>query len=210
MESLKLVCLDWVSQEREKYVYEDFNSASWDEIIGRVYLLKAHEAIEKLEDQEDSEERAPYENILVDFEQALLLLAKGGVRDSYYAYALTDKAIIECFSGKYDQALLTVDEALKHVTPYDPVRDCMMDNRCAILVLTGAFEEALKLLQARSNQHPEYGWLRFTMATCLLHMGRYDEAIAAYEQAMAKDKDWYDDAGLKAARLGQQPDWNEL
>lgn len=30
------------------------------------------------------------------------------------------------------------------------------------------------------------------------------------EQAMAKDKNWYDDRGLKAARRRQQPDWANL
>ncbi len=58
METLKLVRLYWVSQERDKYVWEDFSYASWDEIIGRVYLLKAHEAIEK---------HKPYADIFVRF-----------------------------------------------------------------------------------------------------------------------------------------------
>ncbi|MBA2394154.1 MAG: hypothetical protein H0V70_15610 [Ktedonobacteraceae bacterium] len=48
------------------------------------------------------------------------------------------------------------------------------------------------------------------MATCLLHMERYDEAVVAYEQVMVKDKNWYSDIGLKAARSRQQPDWANL
>lgn len=230
METLKLVCLDWVSHEREKYVWEDFNYASWDEIIGRVYLLKAHEAIESgdydkddeddederddyadtLVDEDEKDEEHNYEDVLVDFEQALLLLAKDSVRKEYYGYALADKAHVLCLLGQYDEALLTIDESLVHVNTYDPGRNWMMNNRYAILVLTGAFEDALNQLQARLDQHPEDNDLRFTMATCLLHMERYDEAAAAYEQAMAKDKDWYEDTGLKAARRGQQPDWANL
>jgi tetratricopeptide (TPR) repeat protein len=86
----------------------------------------------------------------------------------------------------------------------------IIDNQCSILVLTGAFEDALKLLQAQLDEHLEDNDLRFTMATCLLHMERYNEAAAAYEQAMTKDKDWYDDTGLKAARRSQQPAWANL
>lgn len=77
-------------------------------------------------------------------------------------------------------------------------------------MLTGAFEDALKQLQARLDQHPEDNDLRFTMATCLLHMERYDEAVVAYEQAMAKDSYLDDDRGLKAARRSQQPEWANL
>lgn len=201
METFKLVRLNWVSYEREKHVYEDFNYASWDEIIGRVYLLKAHEAIEK---------QKPYADILVDFEQALLLLTKDGVSRKYYSRALADKAIVQCFLGRYDVALMTIDAALVQPKSYGYDPDWIMDNRCAIFVLTGAFEGALKQLQARLDLHPESNDLRFTMATCLLHMERYDEAVTAYEQAMAKDKNWYDDTGLKAARRGQQPDWTSL
>jgi hypothetical protein len=44
----------------------------------------------------------------------------------------------------------------------------------------------------------------------LLHLERYDDAIAAYEQAIAEDSYYYDDEGLKAARRDQQPDWANL
>ncbi len=203
-ETLKLVCLYWVSRERDKYVWEDRYAASWDELIGRMYLLKAHDAIEDCDEEDD------YADVLVDFGQALLLLAKDDDRRRYYGYALADKAHMLCFLGQYDVALLTIDEALLHVNSYDSSRDWMMSNRCAILVLTGAFEDALKLLQARLDQHPEDNDLRFTMATCLLHMERYDEAVVAYEQVIAKDSYLDDDRGLKAARRSQQPEWANL
>ena len=53
-------------------------------------------------------------------------------------------------------------------------------------------------------------YLRFTLATCLLHMERYSEAIAAYEQVIAKEGRLENDAGLIAARQGRQPDWASL
>jgi hypothetical protein len=52
--------------------------------------------------------------------------------------------------------------------------------------------------------------LQFTLATYLLHMERYPEAIAAYEQAIAQGcyEGWNE--GLIAARQGRQPDWDSL
>jgi hypothetical protein len=43
MEMIKLVCVEWRSCECGKYIWEDlYGSATWDKIIGRIYLLKAH------------------------------------------------------------------------------------------------------------------------------------------------------------------------
>jgi len=41
-------------------------------------------------------------------------------------------------------------------------------------------------------------------------MERYSEAVAAYEQVITQDGRLYNDAGLIAARQGQQPDWANL
>jgi tetratricopeptide (TPR) repeat protein len=143
METLKLVRLDWLSQERDKHVWEDHSWSPWDEIIGRMYLLKAHEAIE---------ESRHYADALIDFEQALLLLAKDGVRREYYSHALADKALAQCFLRHYEVALSTIDQALAIVKPHD--RDPIMDNRCSILVLAGAFSDAHDLLRVRLDQSP--------------------------------------------------------
>ena len=40
MGRLQLVFLETLSEERDKYVWEDRDSRPWDEIIGRMYLLK--------------------------------------------------------------------------------------------------------------------------------------------------------------------------
>ena len=78
-------------------------------------------------------------------------------------------------------------------------------------MLVGAYSDALDTLSTQLATDPKDGWLRFTLATCLLHMERYQEAVAAYEQAIAEASClWCDDKGLKAARLGRQPDWAKL
>jgi len=214
MEIHQLVYVEWLSQEREKYIWQDVYEHSWDEIIGRVYLLKAHESVEQ----------SRYQDALADFEQALLLLAKDGVRRSYYAHALADKALAQCFLAQYDAALATIDQALAVADePHgwndwnDCDRDLMRNNRCAILVLAGAFSEALNMLCAELEQDPEnsyHSYLRFTLATCLLQLERYHEAVVAYEQAVAEESWLKVDAGLTvaltAARQGQQPDWANL
>jgi len=51
--------------------------------------------------------------------------------------------------------------------------------------------------------------LRFTQATCFLHLERYKEAITAYKKVTAAGL-YLGDEGLEAARLGQQPDWDNL
>ena len=61
----------------------------------------------------------------------------------------------------------------------------------------------------RLDLNPEDDSLRLTLATCLLHLERYDEAVAAYEQAMAQGY-MHEDEGLKAARRRQLPDWARL
>ena len=197
---LKLVYLDWISEERDKYVWEDRYRRPWDEIIGRMYLLKANDALE-----EDH-----YADALTDFDQALALLAKDGIRQKeYYCCALTDKALALCFLEQYATALSTVEQALSVADPF--YRSSIEDNRGSILVLNGAFSEALDVLDARLKQSPKDNCLLFTRATCLLHMERYDESITAYEQARAEDKSLEDNnEGLESARQHQQPDWDEL
>jgi tetratricopeptide (TPR) repeat protein len=195
---LQLVCLEWLSLERDKYISEDFYERPWEEIIGRVHLLKAHDTVENKQ----------YVVALADFEQALTLLAKKGVRQDYSVCALADKAVVQCFLAQYEAALVTMDQALAVAEPSD--RDMMLRNRSAILVLTGAYSEALNALDAQLRMHPHDSDLRFTQATCLLHLERYHEAVVAYEQVIAEDRFLRDDAGLIAARQGKQPDWAHL
>jgi tetratricopeptide (TPR) repeat protein len=197
MEIFKLVCVEWHSCERAKYIWEDFGgSSTWDEIIGRMYLQKAH----------DIAEDGDYEDALAAFEDALKLLPQDGFERNYYYQALADKALILCFLEQYEAGLALYDEALALAATDYRSSHWMIDNRGAILVLTGAFSEALDLLQAQLALHPKNDCLRFTLATCLLHLERYDEAVVAYEQADFKA----DDEGLEAARHQQQPDWEDL
>ncbi len=211
---LKLVYLTWISEERDKYIWEDLYDHPWDEIIGRMYLLKANQSTRRIyhliRDNEEVE-GSRYQDALADFEQAVLLLAKEGVDKSYYVRALSDKALTQCFLGQYDAALATIDQALavSHKSA-DYYRDDMLNNRGAILVLTGAYSEALNALHAQLEQNPQDCYLQFTLATCLLHMERYPEAIAAYEQVIAKEGRLENNAGFIAAHQGQQPDWANL
>ena len=200
LEILQLMYVQWLSHEREKYIWEDLYAHSWDEIIGRMYLLKAHQSIECRD----------YQDALTDFEQALSLLAKDdlSIRRGYYAHALADKALVQCFLGQYDTALATLDQAL--AVADESERNDILNNRGANLVLVGAFEEALNALHTQLEQDPRYSWLRFTLATCLLHLERYQEAVVAYEQVIAERGCLQNDVGLVAARQGLQPDWANL
>jgi tetratricopeptide (TPR) repeat protein len=197
VEEVQLVFLQPLSEERKKYIWEDIYSHPWDEIIGRIYLLKANEALE--------EER--FVDALADFEQALVLLSNDGVDQKYYVRALADKALVQCFLARYEAALATIDQALPVVGQF--YLDSILENRAAILVLVGAYADALNALSAQLDKDPENECLRFTLATCLLHLERYHEAVVAYEQAIAEDSSLRRE-GLAAARLGQQPDWANL
>ena len=99
---LQLVFLETLSEERDKYVWEDRDSRPWDEIIGRMYLLKANDALAEKE----------YVDALAYFEQGLVFLAKDGVGRRFYACALADKAFVQCFLAEYEAALATIDQAL--------------------------------------------------------------------------------------------------
>ncbi len=191
-----------ISGERDKYIWEDMYCRSWDEIIGRMYLLKANARFEN----------EYYEDALEDFEQALSLFAKDGVNKEYYFRAMADKALVQCFLEEYDTALATFDQTLTLSHRSNKFyHNTMLNNRGAILVLTGAYSEARDALHEQLERNPDdSSELRFTLATCLLHMERYPEAIAAYEQVIAQRCFLERDEGLIAARQGRQPDWTNL
>ena len=202
MDMHQLVYLARISEERDKYIWEDMYCRSWDEIIGRIYLLKANGRFEK----------EYYKDALAAFEQALSLFAENGVNKECYFRALADKALVQCFLGEYDTALVTFDQTLTMRYSSDEFyRDIMLNNRAAILVLTGAYSEALDALRKQLERDTENNnELLFTLATCLLHMERYSEAIAAYEQVIAQRNFLERDEGLIAARQGRQPDWTNF
>jgi tetratricopeptide (TPR) repeat protein len=213
IEVLKLVYLTWTSEERDKYIWEDLYDRPWNEIIGRMYLLKANQNAGRMYLIRDNQsvKDSRYQDALADFEQALSLLVKEDVDKSYYACALADKALTQCFLGQYDTALATINQALTASHNFDEYyHNDMLNNRGAILVLTGAYSEALNALYAQLSRNPQDSYLRFTLATCLLHMERYSEAITAYEQVIAEDGHLEQNAGLIAACQGRQPDWANL
>ncbi len=198
MKVLQFVYLTRISEERYKHVWEDMECDSWDTTIGRMYLLKANESFEDKR----------YEDALAAFEQALSLFVKGG---TYYTRALADKALVQCFLKQYDAALATIDQILTMSDGFDEYyRDDILNNRGAILVLKGAYSEALDALREQLERHPKDDELQFTLATCLLLMECYPEAVAAYEQASALSSYPINKEGLIAARQGRQPDWDSL
>ena len=165
-QEIQLVFLSLLSWERDKYVWQDRDSRPWDEIIGRMYLLKANEA---LEDEE-------YVDALAYFEQGLVFLAKDGIGRCFYVQALADKALVQCSLAEYEAALATIDQALavsdesdedddggpynyNKVDEYD--RDAMLNNRSAILVLMGAFPDALKTLSMQLDKDPKNEYSSF-------------------------------------------------
>lgn len=196
MEMLKLVYVQMLSHERDKYVWEDLYSQPWDEIVGRMYLLKAH----------DQFENKQYMAALMAFEQALLLLGQNNSRGNYYVNALVDKAIVQCFLGQYQAALATFHQALS-LTPQPD--DWFLQNQGSILVLAGAFTDALKVFEEQLKKSPNDKYRRFTLATCLLHLEHYQDAVANYEQALATDQ-YMSNVGLLAALQRRQPDWDNL
>ena len=121
MQQHKLVLLEWHSCEREKYVWEDMHVSSWDETIGRIYLLKAHEAIEN----------NYYKEALQDFRRALVLLAKETASQRYYYNALADKALLQCFLEDYETGRATFERVLSMADQAE--RTLMLQNRGAIL-----------------------------------------------------------------------------
>lgn len=78
-----------------------------------------------------------------------------------------------------------------------------------MLVLAGAFTDALKVLEEQLEKSPNDEYRRFTLATCLLHLERYQEARANYEQALAIAQHM-SNVGLHVALQQRQPDWDNL
>lgn len=169
----------------------------WDEIIGRVYLLKAH----------CEREKAEYAKALPAFEQALALLAGHGDQEYYYR-ALADKALVQCMLDQSAPALAMLDEASANLSG-DFFASPLKVMRAAALILTGAFAEALAFLDEELGASADDDDLTMSRATCLLHMGRYDEALAAYIW-LEKNSYLPDTDGLEAARQRRQPDWESL
>ncbi|HLZ58129.1 MAG TPA: tetratricopeptide repeat protein [Ktedonosporobacter sp.] len=204
MEIIKLVWLDYLSIERDKYIWEHLYARSWDLIIGRIILLKAHYSDD-------------YEDALDAFDDAIEYLQKAVDGHGYSERAMNDKAITLCRLEQYEQALATIDQALEQIKARDEFirRDYIteiMKNRAAILILNGKYDEALESLQALLKQEPEDSLLQFNLAACLLRQEKYDEALVAYKQfkKLTQRRDINYDPGLEAAKLRQQPDWEEL
>lgn len=138
METLQLVCLHWISIERDKYVWEDLYVHSQDEIIGRIYLLKAHSIIEQTHPEQ---QRSYYKEALTAFEPALTLFAKNKVSEDYYYRALADKAVVQCYLGQYDSVLADIDESLSKLGTF--YQSILTNNRA---VKSSTFVKSARLV----------------------------------------------------------------
>jgi tetratricopeptide (TPR) repeat protein len=201
----KLVGLHLISEERTKYVWEDFDCRPLNEIIGRIYLLKAHEELNQPWSTMLDKDR--YTNALALFERALASLAEPGVNEEYYYRALADKAVLQCLCGQARSAVALFEKACAYLTSFYHTE--LKLNLAAALVLDGAFVQALALLDQELDETCDRKSLILIRANCLLHMERYDEAIVAYERLHDKHE-LLDSRGLEAARQHRQPDWDCL
>jgi tetratricopeptide (TPR) repeat protein len=62
-------------------------------------------------------------------------------------------------------------------------------GRVEVRIERGQWDEALELLQAEIDRNPARLDLRFALGNTEARAGKYDQAIAAYQVAVPKDKD---------------------
>ncbi|HEY1351333.1 MAG TPA: hypothetical protein VGF67_17060 [Ktedonobacteraceae bacterium] len=198
----KLVCMHWISAERTKYVWEDFSIRPIDEIVGRMYLLKAHDEVD-----DARFDKARYTKALSLFERALASLTEPAVNKDYYYRALADKALAQCLLGQTGAAVALFEEAYTNLSEFYHFE--LKVNWAAALVLSGACAQALALLDQEPHKASDREDIMLIRAACLLQMERYDEAIVAYEQ-IHRNYRLHNSRGLEAARGHRQPDWDHL
>jgi len=110
------------------------------------------------------------------------------------AEVLTDKGVQEARQQKYDDAIISYDQALQ----IDPDYALAWYNRGLCLVFLGRNDEALtsldKALLTTDLQNPDKnsekylaGQVWFNRGAVLDNLGRYEESIASYDEALAID-----------------------
>jgi tetratricopeptide (TPR) repeat protein len=105
------------------------------------------------------------------------------------AGALYSKSVDLANEGKYPEALQAADQALAlNVSSLMPV---IQANRAGILTVTGRYDEALiaaeASLAADGNLTTTHSIAWYNKGDALRHLGRFDEAKAAFAQAQALD-----------------------
>jgi len=105
------------------------------------------------------------------------------------AGALYSKSVDLANEGKYNEALQAADQALAlNVSSLMPV---IQANRAGILTVTGRFEEAIVAADASlasdGNLTTTHSIAWYNKGDALRHLGRVDEAKAAFARAQALD-----------------------
>lgn len=141
--------------------------------------------------------RARYEDMRTDCDDALALIETHAPAHPDLAHAVHDRADADWFLGRYDaaragyaRALRLAEERLGSTHPYVGV--CLSDVALAEEE-DGAFERSLALRRrnleltraARGTRHPEFVDRLHGLGDVYLLLGRYAEARAQYEQALA-------------------------
>jgi tetratricopeptide (TPR) repeat protein len=125
----------------------------------------------------------------------IILLLSGAVNaaesgtELQSAGALYSKSVDLANEGKYSEALLAADQALAlNVSSLMPV---IQANRAGILTVTGRYDEALvaadAALGAEGNLTTTHSIAWYNKGDALRHLGRSDEAKAAFARAQALD-----------------------
>jgi tetratricopeptide (TPR) repeat protein len=105
------------------------------------------------------------------------------------AGALYSKSVDLANDGKYSEALAAADQALAlNVSSLMPV---IQANRAGILTVSGRYDEAITAanaaLASEGNLTTTYSIAWYNKGDALRHLGRVDEAKAAFAQAQALD-----------------------
>jgi adenylate cyclase len=86
-----------------------------------------------------------------------------------------------CYSGRADEALKHFDRG-KALNPYFP--DVLLHFQALAVFLLGRYEEAVGLLKQRLARNPATDVSRALLAASYGHLGRFDEARAAWQEVL--------------------------
>jgi adenylate cyclase len=92
-----------------------------------------------------------------------------------------------CYSGRADEALEYFDRG-KALNPYFP--DVLLHFQAMAAFLLGRYEEAVGLLKQRLARNPVTDVSRALLAASYGHLGRFDEARAAWQEVFRVNPDF--------------------
>lgn len=126
----------------------------------------------------------------------LSLRAVRADRNDSRAWRIRSLSLVK--QGQWDGALEAIAEALR----IDPYGDDALFDKAYILIATGRSAEALPILDqliALSPRSPSLAYFHHHKCFANMHLGRYEQAVAACEKARALDDYWFFHFRLMAA-----------